>query len=112
MKVQTIVRTSGRVIEKGLLLKGDVKLIDVLQSISELDEVIRDINYGRTLVAHEDANIFADRLLSDIIPEFDEYDFSPLDEDEKPFQIVDKYADDGYDYKLMLGLFRNKANGL
>jgi len=112
MKVQTIVRTSGRVIEKGLLLKGDAKLIDVLQQIPELDEVIRDINYGRTLVAHEDANIFADRLLSDIIPEFDEYDFSPLAEDEKPFQIVDKYADDGYDYKLMLGLFRNKANGL
>lgn len=112
MKVQTIVRTSGRVIEKGLLLKGDAKLIDVLQNITELDEVIRDINYGRTLVAHEDANIFADRLLSAIIPEFDEQDFSQLGEDEKPFQIVDKYADDEYDYKLMLGLFRNKANGL
>ena len=112
MKVQTIVRTSGRVVEKGLQLKGDVKLVDILQEIPELDEVIRDIKYGRTLVAHEDSNIFADSMVSRIIPEFDEDDYAELGEGEKPFEIVEKFAEDDFDYKLMLGLFSNKANGL
>lgn len=109
MKVQTVVRTSGRVIEKGVNLIGDVPLIDVLEKIDELEEVIRDIKYGRTLVAHEDANIFADTPLQELIE-----DFEPrlLEEGKESFEIVEPFTDEEYDYKLMLGLFSNKASGL
>jgi len=106
MKVHLVIRTTGgSMIEKGILLNDyHTILVDVLEKIPELDEVIRDIKYGKLVVGHGSNLLVLDTEFTELL-EVDSDNFEPQ-EIEEDF-VVSNTFDDNYE-KLVFGLLNNK----
>lgn len=106
MNVYLVIRTTGgSMIEKGLSLKDyNTIVVDVLEKIPELNDVIRDIKYGRLLIGHGSDLIHLDTEFTKLLEVDSDY-FTPQ-EIEEDF-VISSTFDDTYQ-KLVFGLINNK----
>jgi len=116
MRTNVLMKASGKLIVKGVEINDkNVTVLDIFENIDDIDSsLINNIKSGKTLVAFQDNNIFADTTLEQLLEQDSETLFSnSQSESQEPIRVYDEpFTESELDTRLVFGLFNNKANGL